>query len=266
MTLKTGNILPLAIIMTLTILMAGIGIGTVVLEGSKRAKEIDQSVSAYYMADSGVERQLYEVRKLDKTTNQLASLNENYPNQGAWTFYGGYVTTTEKTVAEIATSSFEVVDIFNPDNVGAAGVDRLDISWTNGANCTGGLEAGIEVGFAEWNISGGTITPSDAFTIQRSAPGSFAMSVDLDPAKAYRVRVKSLICTAATVTAQTFNAGGSPQGFPGDVTVSAEGTYGKATQKISVTMPKTNVLSGIFSYVIFSECTLLKGIGSQTCP
>lgn len=265
MRLKSGNILPLAIIMTLTILMAGIGIGTVVLEGSKRAVETDQSVSAYYMADSGVERQLYEVRKLDKTTNQLASLNENYPNQGAWTFYGGYVTTTEKVVAEIATTSFEVVDIFNPDNVAAAGVDRITVNWANGTNCTGGLEAGLEVGFAEWDISGGTITPSEAFTIQRSAPGSFAMSITLNPAKAYRVRIKSLICTAANVTAQTFN-GVAPQGFPGDVTVSAEGTYGKATQKISVTMPKTNVLSGIFSYVIFSECTLLKGTGAQTCP
>jgi len=266
MRLKHGNILPLAIILTLTILMAGIGIGTVVLEGSKRAVEIDQSVSAYYMADSGVERQLYEVRKLDKTTAQLASLNENYPNQGSWTFYGGYVTTTEKTVDSIATSSFEVLDIFNPDNVGAAGVDHLNITWTNGADCTGGLQAGIEVGFAEWNISSGSITPSDIFTIQRSAPSSYAMTVPLDPTKAYRVRIKSLVCSAATVSAQTFDAGGFPKGFPGDVTVSAEGTYGKATQKISVTMPKTNVLSGIFSYVIFSECTLLKGTGAQTCP
>ncbi len=263
---KRGNVLPLAVILTSMILMAGVGIGVVVLQGSQRAVEIDQSVSAYYMADSGIERQLYEVRKDNATAKSLSDLNEHYPNQGSWSFYGGYATTTQKIMSSIATSSFEVIDLFNPDNVSAAGVDHMDMSWTNGANCTGGLEAGMEIGYAEWGTSGGTITLSNQYTIQRSAVNAHSMIVPLDPTKAYRIRLTSLVCTAIDVTAQTFDASNIPRGFPGDITLAAEGTYGKATQKIDVTMPKTNILSGVFSYVIFSECTLIKGTGTPVCP
>lgn len=257
--------------MTLTILMAGIGIGTVVLEGSRRSVETDQSVSAYYMADSGVERQLYEVRKNDKTAAQLAGLNENYPNQGSWSFFGGYATTTQKTYDSVATSSFEVVDLFNPDNVSAAGVARVELAWTSGADC-GAQTAQIEAGYSLLDFTGAT--PFD-FKICRAnlvpadpncAVAGQTMTLALDPTKNYRVRLRALTCTASNLAASTFDAVGLSKGFPGDVTVSAEGTYGKATQKIAVTMPKTNVLSGVFSFVIFSECTLIKGLGTPVCP
>jgi len=261
-----GNILPLAIIMTTMVLLAGIGIGTVVLQGSQRAVETDQSVSAYYMADSGIERQLYEVRKKDATAASLATIPKTtYPNSGTWSYFGGFATTSTKSVSSIATSSFEVLDIFDPDNVSAAGVDHVMVAWNDGSDC-GAQYAGMEVGFAEWTISGSSLTPSDSYTIVRSMAGSSLLTVPLDVAKAYRIRMRALTCTASNVTAQAYDALNVPKGFPGDVTLASEGTYGKATQKIGVTMPKTNVLSGIFSYVIFSECTLLKGTGTPTCP
>jgi hypothetical protein len=54
--------------------------------------------------------------------------------------------------------------------------------------------------------------------------------------------------------------------FPGDISLGAEGTYGKASQKIVVTMPKLDVLSGLYSFVIFSECQLVKGLpGAPIC-
>lgn len=257
----------MTIIITLMILLAGIGIGTVVLEGSKRAVATDQSVLAYYMSDSGIERQLYEVRKNNATLSQISSLAATYPGGGAWTYFGGFASTTQKTFASMATNTFQVVDLFNPDNVSAAGVAQMTVSWSNGANCQVGQYAGFETGYAEWDLST-NIIPSN-FTLQRQAcPGACTQSqtILLDPAKAYRVRMRSLNCAAANVTASVFNSGGSPQTFPGDITLAAEGTWGNATQKIAVTMPKLDILSGIFSYVIFSECTLIKGTATEVCP
>ncbi len=271
-----GSILPLALIMTTMILLAGIGIGTVVLQGSKRAVENDHSVLAYYFADSGIERQLYEVRKKDATTGQLSALDAQYPGQGSWTFFGGYATTTEKTFSTVATSSFGVVDLFNPDNVQAAGVARLDLSWSNGPDCAAlGTSAQVEAGYADFDLTSGVLP--QAYTVCRqglSPPDANCvnsgqtMTLLLDPSKNYRVRIHALGCTAKDLIAKTYSdSGGSiPKAFPGDVTLSAEGTYQNATQKIRVVMPKSNVLSGVFSYVIFSECTLIKGTGTPTCP
>src|SRR5579859_5313006 len=89
-TRSPGSILPLALIMTLTIVLAGIGIGTVVLQGSQRAKDTDASVAAYYMADSGIERQLFEVRKNSQTVDYLNSLGDSYGNGGTWVSTGAY--------------------------------------------------------------------------------------------------------------------------------------------------------------------------------
>ena len=88
----------------------------------------------------------------------------------------------------------------------------------------------------------------------------------LDPNHAYRIRLRAVNGTATNVTVQVYR-GGTLVAFPGDITLGAEGTYGRATQKITVTMPKLDVLSGLYSFVVFSECQLLKGVGgSPTCP
>lgn len=258
----------MSIMMTLMVLLAGIGIGTVVLEGSQRSVDVDKSVSAYYMADSGVERQLYEVRKVGTPVDQVSGLASSYPNGSSWKYDGSYATATQKLISTVATTSFEVVDLFNPDAVGPANIDTVTLNWSNGPDC-GSNYANVEVGYAEWNLSG-SILPSD-YTIKRkdnllvTGPADQSLAISLNPNRAYRLRISALRCKAANIQVRTTLAG-APQGFPGDITLAAEGTYQGATQKIAVTMPKLDVLSGLFSYVIFSECTLLKGSGSQICP
>lgn len=254
-----GNILPLALMMTFTILLAGLGIGIVVLEGSQRARDTDQSVSAYYMADSGVERQLFEIRKRSQTLAYVASISSGYPNAGAWVSTAGLEQTTQKVVPVISDSNFSVVDLFEPDNLGAsANIDEIRVSWTGGTQ--------MELGYAQWTSGATVLWPSDdAFVIRFGFSPSMSVA-GLDPTRAYRIRLKAVNGTATNAIITVYR-GGVIQPFPGDITLGAEGTYGKATQKIAVTMPKLDVLSGLYSYVVFSECELLKGLpGSPVCP
>lgn len=263
-----GNILPLALIMTLTILLAGIGIGTVVLEGSRRAKAMDNSVAAYYMADSGIERQLYEVRKNNQTVDYLNTLGGSYFNGGSWVSTGAYEPVTSKKISVVSTSSFAVIDLFDPDNLTATpGVATMLIAWDKDPACS--LAASnIEVSYAYWEIVGGVPEwPSDNQFVVLPKAGTGAYTVGpLDPNRAYRVRIKAYDCPAVDMQVLLYDSAGQSKAFPGDITLGAEGTYAKATQKISVTMPKLDVLSGLFSYVLFSECTLVKGTGVQECP
>ncbi len=261
----------MTIVMTLMVLLAGIAIGTVVLEGSTRAVETDRSISAYYMADSGVERQLYEIRKVSTPVDQIASIaTVQYPNGSSWKYDGSYAATTQKIIQSVSAQGFEVVDLFNPDAVGAANIDQVEISWQNGPDC-GINYANLEVSYAEWNLSGGVNVLPDKYTIYRKdnltviGPADQSLSLVLDPNRAYRLRLAGIRCTAKNIQVNTFQ-NGLAQAFPGDITLAAEGTYQATTQKIAVNMPKLDVLSGLFSYVVFSECTLLKGSGVQVCP
>jgi len=260
-----GNILPLSIMMTMIILLAGIGIGTVVLEGSQQAAQTDRSAAAYYLADSGVERQLYEIRKDGKTLADVEALDQTYPNGSSWKSTSGLEQVASKRFSSIAASNFAVLDLFDPDNLTqSAGISSLALRWDVNPGCP----AEIEVSYAYWNIVAGVpqFPDDEQFKIlPKNATGAMTVVFD-NPDRAYRVRLKSYTCPATNVVAQPYDAVGAAKPVPGDITLSAEGTYLKATQKIAVTMPKLDVLSGLFGYVIFSECQLVKGAGAPLCP
>ncbi|MBU2612940.1 hypothetical protein KJ925_00585 [Patescibacteria group bacterium] len=259
MTKRPGTILPLALIMTFTILLAGIGIGTVVLEGSQRAKDTDESVSAYYMADSGIERQLFEIRKRSQTLAYVAALGSAYPNAARWESTAGLEQTTQKAFSSIPSRTFEVLDLFDPDNLSAAaGIDEIRVTFSGSGQ--------LELGYAQWKSGASVLWPDDdAFALQIGFAPSMSLT-GLDPTKAYRLRLRAVNGDVTSAVIQVYR-GGVMQTFPGDITLGAEGTYGKASQKIVVTMPKLDVLSGLYSYVVFSECQLLKGLpGSPVCP
>ncbi len=261
LTKRDGSILPFAVIMTGMILLAAIAIGTVVLSGVKRAKDTDASVGAYALADSGVERQLFEIRKNNRTLADVNTLGATYPDGSSWVSTGSLEPATQKIVPIIPTSTFAVLDLFNPDDITEKpGVAQATIEWTNHPSCAGSNSV-IETSYASWNLATGGPPPtwpeSNQYTVE-SKTGGGTLLVNLDVDRAYRLRLRSFTCPAANVKVTTYDLLGSAKSYKGDITLSAEGTYGGTTQKIAVKMPKQDVLSGIFSYVIFSECTLYK--------
>lgn len=262
-----GNILPLALIMMMIILMSGIGIGIVVMEGAKRAAATDNAVTAYYMADSGVERQLFEIRKNSQTLAYVNTLGGTYFNGGTWASTGGLEQTSSKVITRVTTSSFAVLDLFDPDNISTPlNISQMRLSWLKDPACTG-PSANMEVSYAYWDIIAGVPQfPTDNQFVVLPKDGTGASVVVLDPNKRYRIRLKTYNCDAISVNASFYDSSGAQKAYPGDITLSAEGTYKGATQKIAVTMPKLDVLSGVFGFVLFSECTLVKGTGTTVCP
>ncbi len=256
---RAGNILPLALMMTFVMLLVGIGLATVVLEGSRRARDTENSIAAYYMADAGIERQLFEIRKRQQTLADVAQLASAYPNAGKWVSTAGLEQSIQKNIPYVTETEFATLDLFDPDQLGvSANIDSLKITWTG--------DAELEVGYAQWTAGSTVLWPTeDPYVVQHG----FGPSLDiggLDPNRGYRLRLKAVHGTATNVVVQVF-LNGQAQSFPGDVVLSAEGTYGAATQKIAVSMAKSDVLSQLYSYVLFSECQILKGVpGVPVCP
>ncbi len=260
-----GSILPLALVMTLTILLAGISIGTVVIEGVKRAKDTDESVGAYYMADSGVERQLFEIRKNSQTLGFVNSLGGTTPT-GRWVSTGALEQPSEKIIPNIPTNGFAVIDLFDPDKINTKpGIGSVTITWDPSPLCGASQ---LEASYTSWDL--GVPAPqwptANQYTIQSKEGGGF-LSINLDDQRAYRMRLRAFACDAKNIHIKTFDVVGLAKAYPGDITLAAEGTYGRATQKITVLMPKQDILSGLFGYVIFSECSLYKDEGlAPVCP
>jgi hypothetical protein len=267
---RPGNILPLALVIMTSILLAGLGLGMIVLASLRRTAEVDASTVSYYAADAGVERQLYELRKQAATVPSLATLNGTFSNGSTWsTPTSTYLQTTIKTFSTISSTTFQFVDLYDPDNISAAaGVGRVDWSWSAGSDCTGGIAPDVELGYSEW-LSGGSVLPSQ-FTIDLGTTEGGEVTL-LNSLRGYRLRFRPKQCSASNlrVTLCPTSSACSPTylSFPGDITVSAEGKYLKTTQNISVTVPRQDVLSGVFTYALFSECQLYKNPDSPiVCP
>lgn len=247
-----GNILPLALVITTAILLSGITLGITVLDSLRRSVETDDSMISYYAANAGIEKQLYEVRKNNVTIQSLGSMGESFSNSSSWEAAESsrFLTTTVKTFSTLDEGDFQFVDLYDPDELdAAAGIGKVTWTWSGGCD--------VELGYAEWDTGAGMVIPNE-FKIVFGIGGSGIQN--LNAARAYRLRFRAKGCTATNLQVQVYPTSGSsvPVSFPGDITIASEGSYRRTKQAIAVTMPRLDVLSGIFSYVIFSECTLFK--------
>jgi hypothetical protein len=258
-----GDVLPLALILMATLVIGAFTFGFVLLQSLLRSRELDASTVAYYAADAGIERQLYMVRKENANVSDLAGLSVSYVNGSRWEQAGsGFNLTNAKFFPEIKAGDFQFVDLFNPDQLdAAAGIAEVRWTWSAPSACK------LEVAYAQWDTEETSILP-EQFTIKdwTVSPGFQS----LNPNKAYRLRFRPKACTITnlSVTAYADPSATAPAvAFPGDIIVASQGTYASTTQAISVRMPRLEILSGIFSYVIFSECTLYKDStgGSPAC-
>jgi hypothetical protein len=258
-----ANILPLALVVTATILIGGLALGTIVLDALRRSAETDDSMVAYYAADAGIERQLYAVRKELADVGDLGTMGESFTNGSEWVASdpSRFITTDAKVFSEINEGDFQFVDLFDPDEVGAAGgVGKVDWTWTGPG---GGCE--VELGYSDWDVTSPSIIPEE-FKIVQSIGGTGVLI--LDPSRAYRLRFRPRHCDITNLVIRVYPTGssGTPVAFPGDITIASDGAFERTTQAIAVTMPRLDILSGVFSYVIFSECTLFKDPENPSPP
>lgn len=264
-----GNITALAMIMIAMVLLVGIAVGVVVLEGSRRAVETDKAVGAYYMANSGIEMQLYDVRKNEMRLSAVATSTSLYPGGSSWRSTSGYETSTVKTIDQLSEEELSFVDLFDPDKINMpSGVARVNLVWEGeAATC----QSDLEIGYTVWDVGASIAWPVDAadYTIEiapYSSHGGFNIG-PLDTTKAYRMRLRPFKCGAKDIRITMLDGGGVVMAYPGEIALGSEGTYKQTTQRLRVTMPRQDILSGIFSYIVFSQEQLCKRVGGAgVCP
>lgn len=275
-----GNVLLLALLVMAGIMTAGLAIGAIIINEIRAAKNVDFASLAYYAAESGVEQALYKFRKEDAViecptgecgingfcANGESCIRSNgiLENQSSWT---RTVTNKEWQIySKIKKDETLQVDLYDPDNVTAAvGIESIKIEWT--PQCVPPASSMIEVSYIAWNPSVGWGEESEK-RFKYSAIASPVINNGFSSTKAYRLRIKAFYCDISNliVTAWANNDANAPQvQIPARIILNSIGNFSNLRQAIKMTMPRKSPMSGLYDYVLFSECSLVKG-EEPTCP
>ena len=117
-------------------------------------------------------------------------------------------------------------------------------------------------------LPGGVWDPFNSATVgistQQHVGGSAALSIP-SPDKLYRLRLLARKGDLENVQIRGYDAADAPTDLPGRVKIDSRGSFGGVEQKILVALPRQTPLSGVYDFVVFSECSIVKG-GSISCP
>lgn len=244
---QSGYSLLLAVLLTSTIIVSAVALARVVVLNLRQVQNIDRSISAYSAASSGIEKDLFLIKK--------ANLNLTGTSQ---TSQVGDATVTV-TVQQSGDASFGIAenDFAVLDLPASHALTSMQIS-SGDDNCPG---AWLEVSLAAWDATNGFEQLSRqpySLSSDFSGPGH-SISIDLPTNTITQVRLKALYCDIAKITVYGIRVDGQTEPLPSRLTIKAVGEYGGAVQALQAAVLEKSPLSGLFDFVVFSECPLLKG-------
>src|SRR3989344_2825156 len=276
---EQGIILILALMMVSILLSIALGFGIFILSDLRQAAEIDNSVVAYYAADSGIERTLYLFRHGDKDkiggfSGSNGALSPDAREGENWTIRDS--TDYELTFFRQRLYNGQSVKLyFIGRRTGVNTAKSIKINWFKGS----GFSPKLQVVFTQLNpIDDDGIlvyyTDTDKVEIsdsnsagpicfdfkERDIDGSF---LALPSAYVGELRV---VGSGADYVDNLSVAAYSENGCSdynsqaiSNITLKSSGTYQGANQTIYAHLPPRDPSSGLFGFVLFSEEDITKG-------
>ena len=245
-----------------SVVITSAGLSSLILNSLQQTRTIDNSMIAYYAAESGIEDAIYRARRLDTLPQSLA--DQPLSNTAKWS---RTVTTMEPIIyATIPENSLLEVALFDPDNeTTALNIRAVKVTWSN--VCTGPCPV-LDASLVSWQPQNPIIwNPNAAHYKFTSSPA--VLSVDTIN-QLYKLRLRAEKNTMRDVRIQAYSDDGltqtHPPDLPGRLRIASTGEYGGTRQRVLVSVPRRTPLSSVYDFVIFSECSLVKGGGGISCP
>lgn len=264
------------------VLIVGASLGTISLLNLRAARVIDDAIVAFSAAESGAEQSLYQIRRVGASATELNADPDHddgtditgpaMTNGSSWS---RNVTTDETTLFTSIPENrtYEIV-LWDPESPGSpAGIESLAFAWDD--ECGG--TSSIEVLATGWTPGGGTFLPtlgfhgdSPSLTFLKAEPE--VVDNAFSAALAYRVRIRAKNCDIFNMGVTAYDAdngsagAGSVVPIPSRISVTTTGDFSSARQGMQFTLPRLQPLTGVFDYVIFSQCSILKGVTGSFCP
>ncbi|OGY44146.1 MAG: hypothetical protein A3B89_03305 [Candidatus Buchananbacteria bacterium RIFCSPHIGHO2_02_FULL_40_13] len=286
---EQGIILILALMMVSILLSIALGFGIFILSDLRQAAEIDNSVVAYYAADSGIERTLYLFRHGDKDkiggfSGSNGALSPDDREGENWTIRDS--TDYELTFFRQRLYNGQSVKLyFIGRRTGVNTAKSIKINWFKGSGFSPKLQVvftqlnpidddGILVyytdtdkveisdsnsagpicfDFKDRDIDGSFLALPSDYVVELRVVGSGADYVDNLSVTAYNETKGINGCNS-----QAYNDTYNPEAIS-NITLKARGNYGGVSQTIYAHLPPRDPSSGLFGFVLFSEEDITKG-------
>ncbi len=256
-----------------SIMLAASGLTSLIINSLQQTKAIDNGIMAFYGAETGIEEALYLARCGDPTADKrctgtappnVGGAGRILTNNVTWT---RTVSTSESSVyiPTIPQDSSVELLLYDPDsNTPLTGLDHVEISWT--APTTSAVPV-LSALVAGWLKNVAVTTPDQVQTyINKWTTGPATITVN-DPNKLYRLRLRAENTALSGVTVKAWTGLPSPAiiNLNTRLVVTATGDYFGARQRLSATWPRRLPAAGLFDFVMFSECSLVKTV-PPSCP
>ncbi|HTM68420.1 MAG TPA: hypothetical protein VL426_03915 [Candidatus Binatia bacterium] len=260
----------MALVVMSGVVISSVGLGSLILSSLQQTRAIDSASVAYFAAESGVEEALFTARHRDSgghlATGQAVlpatvSTAQTLTNNATWkrTVSGRESVIYAGTIPQ---DSFVEVALYDPDaQTTSQDIGRVQIDW---ADACGGCTV-LQTSLVGWQSGGPVVWDPNATTALYPWNVSGASVTLADPSRLYRLRLGAKKDAMQNVQIRAYNGAGGATTLPGRIRVDAEGSFGNVKQKLTATLPRRIPLAGIFDFVVFSECSLVKG-GAISCP
>lgn len=268
---RSGTILLLSLLILSSMIIAAAGLGTLILDSLQQTRAVDSAVLAYAAAESGIEQGIYLARCRNswdaRCVGGLPTAETDRPlaNGSSWSRTSAdwepllYMELPQDGTAEIAlfdpnnpledTSIDQVVLSWRPPLAGETPILRATMtSWPTGSS-------------SAWSVQGDGSSPLSIITDYTStvSPANFPVILSGNPAR-LRMRVEKAPLRGIQVKLYTDDIPPKQLNVPARIRIEANGDYSGVRQKLTARMPRMMPLSGMFDFVMFSQCSLVKGI------
>jgi len=271
----------MTIIILATVLAAIVGVSILVIRQLRLSRNINHSILAYYAAETGIERGLYDVRIGRLAANTLAETQSAVTdNEGILVNLAEWSTEASQSASSLGVSLLKKdqavqFSLFNPDNfeqpadAGPIGVHQITASWQEGADAR--LELTVfeldqdgkicEKIKKEWWDDPTALLPDnyyllDVDEIDLEGDLCFQSIEDI-----FQIRARALDNDIYHLQLTAYAEGDdNPLALEieNGINIVSTGDFSRSRQAIEVTVPWQLAASGLLDYVIFSQEELIK--------
>lgn len=229
---QQGTVLLLALLVMAGVVAAGAGVGTLVISELRQSRQLDQAIVAYYLAESGIEDALFQLRKGDikEWPNKEQIVNQGTVNEGKWK-------RTAENPAQISASLAEE-DVLEIRTNGQP--RKLTIDWQKDDKEKSQLHI-IKVLFIEGKEK-----------VVQDLWGNSPVPLEVDE-QVQLVRLRAIFGPISKITVKA-----GVDGVPGFWEITSTGQYRESRQAVTIVVPEKEPAYSLFDYAIFSGSDLSK--------
>ncbi len=245
--MRQGYALLLAVIIVSAVLSGALALAGIVISEIRQTRELSDAVRAQTAAGTDIEQALFLLRKGTDVPTTHGAIDR------------GGISVERRVAPELEAAEPYRIDQNDFISLPLAPNDsaRSNVSipqWTASADCQD--QSWIEIAYVVWDPATGGFSVVRQSHARSESQTGLALLI---PAHTQEVRIRALYCDISGLTVSN---------LPARIVIGSTATIGSVKQAVEITVPRVAPVAGLFDFVVFSECSILKGVAnnSQECP